>query len=311
MSNKIYGSFKALAAHHEETGVKRTDYYRVPPSKLVEEPGFNERDYDDPEVKAQIEAFAQAYAAGRPVPPLTIRVDASTGEIIVVDGHQRRRGALLAIERGHLIPYLDCLPFKGNDADRVVYMLTSAQGLKLKPVRVARGYLRLMRMGLEMSEIALSVAKTVQHVESMLVLAEANTDVQALVNQGAVSATTAIEMVRKHGEKAGAILCEKLKQAQASGQTKIKPSSIKEWAPSRTMATRLHRSMGDAFGRIAQTDEVKKMITDLETSGEESLAGKSVTVDAVALINMIKVYQDLEDARRKTEKGTPNQASEG
>lgn len=299
MSEKIHGSFKALAGNSQETGVKKTDLYKVPPEKLVEEPGFNERDYNDPDVQAQIEAFAQAYAAGRYVPPLAVRIDSATGDIILVDGHQRRRGALLAIERGTTITHLECLPFRGNDADRVVCMLTSSEGLKLKPVGIARGYLRLLRMGLDVSEIARSVAKTAQHVESMLVLAEANTDVQALVNQGAVSATMAIEVVRKHGDRAGEVLGSKLKEANARGQTKVKPSAIKEWAPPRALATKLYHSVGSALGQITQSSEVKQLLADLDTDGAESVAGKTVTVDAGALVELMRLFKEAEDAREK------------
>ena len=66
MSNvdpKVLTSFKAQAAHGAETGVKKTDMFRVPPQDLYEEEGFNQRDYNSPECVAQIEGFAKAYAA--------------------------------------------------------------------------------------------------------------------------------------------------------------------------------------------------------------------------------------------------------
>ncbi|ADV02155.1 ParB/RepB/Spo0J family partition protein [Alicycliphilus denitrificans] len=299
MTEKIHGSFKAQAANSHETGVKKTDLYKVPPEKLVEEPGFNERDYSDPDVQTQIEAFAQAFAAGRYVPPLVVRIDPITGDIIVVDGHQRRRGALLAIERGATITHLECLPFRGNDADRVICMLTSSEGLKLKPVGIARGYLRLLNMGSDVQEIARSVAKTPQHVESMLVLAEANSDVQALVNKGAVSATMAIEVVRKHGDKAGAILGSKLQEANARGQTKVKPSAIKDWAPPRALATKLYHSVGSALGQITQSSEVQQLLADLEANGSDAAAGKTVPVNAAALIELMRLFKETEEARTK------------
>ena len=174
--------------------------------------------------------------------------------------------------------------------------------MKLKPVGIARGYLRLLRMGLEVAEIARSVAKTAQHVESMLVLAEANSDVQALVNQGAVSGTMAIEVVRKHGDKAGEVLGAKLKEANARGQTKIKPAAIKEWAPPRALATKLYHSVGSALGQITQSSEVQQLLADLDTNGAESAAGKTVTVDAGALVELMRLFKEAEDARAK--KGT-------
>ena len=188
-TEKLATSFKALAANSAETNVKKTDLYRIPPDKLQEEEGFNARDYDDPEVIAQIESFADAYSNGRYVPPLIVRIDSGTGGIFVVEGHLRRKGANLAIERGAPIQHLDCTPFRGNDTDRVTVMLTSAQGLPLKPLGVAESYLRLTRMGLSVADISKRLCRTVTHVENMLTLATSNSDVHTMVRKGEVAAT--------------------------------------------------------------------------------------------------------------------------
>ena len=111
-------SLKAMAADKDNNAVKKTDLWKVDPRVLIEVEGFNLRDYDDPEVIAQIEAFADAYAAGRYVPPLIVWTD-DEGRISPVEGHLRRRGAMLAIERGHDLPYLECVSFKGIDAERI------------------------------------------------------------------------------------------------------------------------------------------------------------------------------------------------
>lgn len=59
---------------------RRPSLWKVDPRRLTEIDGFNLRDYDDPDVIAQIEAFADAYANGRYVPPLIVWVD-DTGNI--------------------------------------------------------------------------------------------------------------------------------------------------------------------------------------------------------------------------------------
>ena len=66
-------SLKSMAADSSNAAVKKTDIYRVDPRLLVEEEGFNLRDYSDPEVIEHIEKFAQSYANGVPVPPLVVR----------------------------------------------------------------------------------------------------------------------------------------------------------------------------------------------------------------------------------------------
>ncbi len=103
-------SLKAMAADPSDSQVKKTDLWKVDPRRLTEIDGFNLRDYDDPDVIAQIEAFADAYANGRYVPPLIVWVD-DQGNISPVEGHLRRRGAMLCIERGHDLPFVECVNF--------------------------------------------------------------------------------------------------------------------------------------------------------------------------------------------------------
>lgn len=301
-SKKVLGSFKALAANSEETGVKKTDLYKIPPDKIMEESGFNERDYDDPDVKAQIETFAKAYAQGQYVPPLIVRVDQATGTIFLVDGHQRRRGALLAIERGTAISHLECLSFRGNDADRVLCMLNSSEGLKLKPVGIARGYLRLMRMGLDVEEIAKSVSKTTNHVEAMLNLAEASRKVQEMVNQGLVSATTAIEVIKKHGDAAESELQEQLDKAQSAGKSKVTSSTMKEWAPSRKQSVALYQGAQKLVSGLKANPKTAVIFEKLGKINEVDLEGEKVEVDASFLIELMSVFSKLEAAQNKQDK---------
>lgn len=302
MSNeqKVLGSFKAQAANSEVTGVKKTDLYRVPPNELHEEPGFNERDYLDPDVIEQIEGFAQSYMAGEFVPPLVVRIDAQTGKKLVVDGHQRRKGALLAIERGHVIEHLDCIPFRGSDVDRVVVQLTSERGLKLKPLGIAMNYLKLHRMGKSNTEIATRVNRTAPHVESMLLLATANSDVHDLVKSESVAASVAIEAVRNHGEKAGQFLAGKLVEAKASGKTKVKASAVKQWAPPRKTALKIYNSINPVFDVIAKNPELSKLLDHETEFNPDKLKGKSVMLDAatvVALCREFKAAQAMSDKR--------------
>ncbi|CAN7647521.1 hypothetical protein LJR129_005042 [Acidovorax sp. LjRoot129] len=306
MSNesKIYTSFKAKAANGAETGVKKTDIFRVPPKDLLHEPGFNERDYNDPDVIAQIEGFCAAFMAGEFVPPLVVRIDPLTGLFYLVDGHQRQKGALLAIERGFEIEHLDCIPFRGNDVDRVVVQLTSERGLKLKPLGIALNYLKLHRMGKKNSEIAARVNRTVTHVESMLVLATANADVHELVKAESVSASGAIEAVKAHGEKAGEFLSGKLVQAKAQGKSTVKASAIKDWAPPRKMALKIYKSVNPLFDVVAKNPELNKLLDPDSDFNPEKLQGKMVQLSAaavVALCREFKAAQAMSQKRGQTE----------
>ena len=298
---KVHGSFKALAAHSSETGVKKTDLYRIPPEKIFEEDGFNERDYDDPEVEEQIRGFEEAYFNGTYVPPLIVRIDSQTGTVMLIDGHQRLRGAKRAIARGAPIEHLDCLPFRGGNDERILLMLTSAQGLKLKPLGVASSYLRLTRMGKTVADIAKHINRTTTHVESMLTLATANMDVRVMVREGTVSATMAIEAVRAHGEKAGEFLQKKFKEAKAQGKQALKPSAIRDWAPPRKVAGRMYDTLELTYKGIIAKSEIKDLLVAIERDGEESIATKTVNVDAATMVGLIRLFEEIEEAKKKSQ----------
>ena len=313
MSNvdpKVLTSFKAQAAHGAETGVKKTDMFRVPPQDLYEEEGFNQHDYNSPECVAQIEGFAKAYAAGEYVPPLVVRIDPSSGRKLIVEGHQRRRGALLAISRGVELPLLDCLPFRGNDVDRIVVQGRSERGLKLTPLGLSKLYLMLLRKGLTNTEIATRMDVSVTTVESMLSLAEAPSDVQTMVKDGTVAASVAIDAVRKYGDKAGEKLAEKLVQAKAKGKTSVKASAVKDWAPPRKVSLNLFSSITPVYKAIAEDSGLKELLDSKEDIDPSTLQGKTVTLDAATVLELCRNFQIAEKLKNKRAGNTEDASSQ-
>lgn len=300
---QILGTFRSQAAKSETTGVKKDDVFKVPVHKLEEQDGFNERDYDDPEVIQKIKDFAFAYKSGHFVPPLVVRIDSATGRFYVVEGHQRRRGALLAIEEGAAIETLVCIPFRGNDMDRIHCQLSSQDGLKLKPVGIARNYLKLINMGSTEKDIATHCRKPIAHVKGMLVLAAAPTAVQRMVNQGTVSATLAIDMLRKHGDKAEEHLKGELASAQAKGKKKLKPAAVREWIPPRKNSIAIYSSLGNLAENVKKQPNVAELLEKVAQT-PEVVQGTSVQVDAAALIQLLKAFDDAEalKARRAASK---------
>ena len=287
-------SLKSLAEDKGVQGVSKTTYFKVAPLLLCEEEGFNLRDYDDPEVIEHIEGFADSYMNGRYVPPLVVRID-SDGRIVVIEGHCRRRGALLAIERGAELLSVDTVPFKGSDIERVEIMLRSAEGLKLKPLAVALGYLRLSRMGHSNGDIATRMRKTSSHVEQMLLLATADHDVQKLVREGKVPSYTAIEVIREHREKAGQFLLAKLEEAAGRGKSSVTRGSLKEWAPPRKVVTSVIGSV-EAF--VTKLDKgTRRMLAEFEGLEPAQLKDKKIEVDAASFLELVRAHGAVADAK--------------
>lgn len=282
-------------AGEPSAGGERMEMLKIPLDLLFEEPGFNERDYVDPDVAAQIEAFANAFAAREFLPPLLVRFEHGSEKFYVVDGHQRRRGALLARERGIPVKDLNCIVFTGSKVDRFVVQCKSAQGLQLKPVGIARNYLKLQRLGLSVQEIAVAMGKVPLHVENMLVLATANADVQAMVNSGAVAATTAIEAVKAYGDNAGGVLASKLQDAMSLGKTKVKPSAIREWFPPRKAIGGIYASLNSMVRNLDA--KKRRQLAELEKLSPEQLQGRTIEMDASAVLALYKSWVAAEDVR--------------
>lgn len=213
-------SLKAAAEDKSNPSVSKTTAFAVDPRVLVVEPGFNAR----PLNADHVASLSLALRNGAVFPPIEVRVE--DGKILIVDGHHRHAAALDAIEKGFDIKALDARHFRGNDIERVAHMITSAGGLPLTPLQLGIQYRKLMGWNWTEKLIADRVGKTVVHVKDMITLAEANSDVHQAVNAGAVSGTTALEIVKEHGSKAGAVINQALEQAKAEGKSKVTPSVL-------------------------------------------------------------------------------------
>ena len=248
---KMPKNLKDMAASKDVAGVKKTDLYKVDPRLIKEEDGFNIRQYDTEEVAAHIESLTEAMLNGAYIPPIVVRPD-GTGNIFLIDGHCRHKAALKAIERGAEGLMLTAVNFRGSDTERIELMLRSGEGLKFTPLEVAKGYLRLKRMNISTAEIAKRMGKSVSHIEQYLTLATSNHDVQQMVEKGEVSATVAIQVVRKEGENAG----EKLKQAKTeSGGKKVtaKVVKLKKPKPKPDVVMNHVKRVFDVFEKLAVT----------------------------------------------------------
>ena len=227
-------SFKQMI---KDGDLKRADAMKARLEDLHEEPGFNPRAEGD-ELEESIDALADFIFAGGQIPALEVRPRADGG-MWVVDGHRRRRAYLKLDQAGRLprVPskddperleaWIPIVPFEGNDAERVARVITSQEGKKLSPLELADGYKRLTAFGWASDQIAKKIGKTRQHVEQVMTLGNANTDVQQLVASGQVSATTAVQVVRQHGEDAGKVLGGELQKAKATGKSKVTAGSMR------------------------------------------------------------------------------------
>lgn len=222
-TGKAHVSLKTMAEGKVE-GVQKTTQFQLDPRIIEIEDGFNARPLD-PE---HVASFKLAYKSGATLPALFVRVDA--GRVVLVDGHHRLAAVMELIAEGVEVLRIDCMQFRGNDAERITLMLTTAQGKHLTPLEQGIQYKKLTGYGWGVREISAKVGKSEQHVNGMIDLANANSDVHGLVKGGKVAAHVALSVVKKHGDAAGKVLADHLEKATASGQKKVTNKTLQKAA---------------------------------------------------------------------------------
>jgi ParB-like chromosome segregation protein Spo0J len=287
-------SFKQMI---KDGTAKRADAMKFRIEDIHEEPGFNLREEGE-DLEASIDALAEYIAQGGIVPPLEVRPRIGGG-VFLVDGHRRRRAYLKVADQlrdgsGEL--YINVVPFSGNDADRVARIITSAEGRALSQLEVAKGYKRLAAFNWSPQEIAAKVGKTRQHVDQLLILASANSDVQALVKEGTVSATTAIDAVRKHGEGAGEVLATEVGKAQAAGKRKATAATIKGKPIPRKLSDEAFDTLAGFHGVLTTADH--------ETLATLNLAGDipRIGVPADVVLELVEIHRAATEFRAEQER---------
>lgn len=216
-------SLKSMAEAKTE-GIQKATHFKVDPSKVEFEPGFNLRD-EGPELEAHLESMYQAMKAGASFPPIDVSI--IEGRIIASDGHCRTRTACRLIAEG--IPYmLEARQFRGNEAERVCHMLGSAQGKALSPLEAGRGFARLLRYGMTVGDIAKRLGISRTTVDNGLALAESPVEVQQMLSAGSVSVQVVQQTIAKHGTDAPTVLKDAVSKAQASGIKKVTAKHVSE-----------------------------------------------------------------------------------
>lgn len=281
--------------------IKRADAMKVRFQDLHEEPGFNLR-IEDADFLASIEDLAAHIMAGGQYPALEVR-PRPEGGVWIVDGHRRKRAIAEAIASGAPLADKDgevwvaIVAFEGNDADRTARIITSASSRGLSPIEVAMGYARLRGFGWDNTRVAQKVGKTPQHVAQLLMLADANSDVQRMVADGGVSAAVAVKLVREHGDEAGKVLADAADKAKAAGKAKVTDSTLTGKALPRKVVNEVEDAL--TWFQKEGLDMEARIVISQAGAGNVNYADSLVEVRAGALAELMKAAALIEGARNQ------------
>ena len=217
------GSIKS-AMKSAEAGSR--DLWQGPPSKLKVLDNFNVR-VKDAAYHAHIRWIADSMKTEGVYQdkPLAGYVAVEDGEqvIYIYDGHCRLEGAKLAISEGAEIQKLPVVVSQAGISmeDLSVVLVRGNGGKPLTPYEVGSVCKRLVRYGMEPSEIGTRIGFTETYVNNLLSLMASPLKLRQMVIDGIVAASTAIEMIAKHGEKALEKLVEAQERANAAGKERV------------------------------------------------------------------------------------------
>jgi ParB family chromosome partitioning protein len=151
------------------------------------------------------------------------------GGIVPVEGHRRTLSLYLLESEGYPIPMVPFKPFTGSEVQRKARIATSNTQEPLEPLELGDLYKDMRDSdGLTPDQIAAEVSMTRQHVEAMLVIADAPEEVKDMIGDGIIAANVALPILRQHGDAAAEVIRQEHAEAQAQGKSKVTGGTIKK-----------------------------------------------------------------------------------
>lgn len=215
-------------------GMTSADLWKCPRDRITVDPDFNVRTHDA-DYKAHIRAIADSikangYMADKPLAGYVAKAEDDSDIIILTDGHSRLAAFDLAVSEGFQADTLPMVtkPRGTSMEDLTVALVTSNNGRPLSPYEIGVVCKRLVGYGMETADIAKRLGYGKAYVESLLDLIAAPKAIRDLVTTGKVSATLAVETIKKHGKAASKMLADGVQEATAKGKEKVTKKHVEK-----------------------------------------------------------------------------------
>lgn len=223
----------------EKKVLKRGDGLRANIQNIHIISDFNAR-FDTPEYRQAVKDMAEQIALGHQFPPIEVKPMDDGKGVRVIDGHTRTLADKLLYKEGR---------HPDTDKNGVLMrniVISKAKTPREEKARIVRtqktrnlaalelGHLyRDMRAMLNpdgsvptLDQIAAEVDMTKAHVEQMLLLVNSGEEEKEMVKKGEIASSLAVQMIREHGEQAGAVMKSELAKAKAQGKAKITEATM-------------------------------------------------------------------------------------
>ena len=184
------------------TGATKGIVWKAPRDLINIYPGLNVR-AETAEYTAHCEAigrsmFAEGWYDDKPLGGFV----GPDGKVYVKDGHSRLRGYDFALTLGAQIEYIPIVVSAGKDfsiQDITIGLVKSNEGRPLQPIEKAVVCRRLSKWGWDSARIGERLDMTGRYVDELIALLGSPAALVALVQEGKVSASTAMQEIKTKG----------------------------------------------------------------------------------------------------------------
>jgi ParB/RepB/Spo0J family partition protein len=185
--------------------MSKRDMFNIDPRIIEIEPGYNVRDLGTPSARAALDILKGSISEIGLKQPLQVRRDGA--RIVLVQGHRRLTCVMELIEDGTCdFKSVPCFLEDRHTSveERTLDLITSNSGEPLTPLERAEAVKRLVSgFGWTTAQVAAKLGVTYQSVHNWLTVASAPESLKVEIRAGTLSASTATDLVRKHGDEAG------------------------------------------------------------------------------------------------------------
>ena len=226
----VLGSAKAAM---KDAGASSADLWKVDPRKLQVIEGFNGRirtpDYLEHLAHIKASIAANGFYPDKPLAGYVAQVDGEN-VIYVTEGHTRYTAVMELLNEGVEIAAVPVVikPKGTTIEDLTVALVTSNDGRPFTTYETALMVKRLVGFGMDEGEIAkrLNFKTGKPYVESLLLLAGAPKSIREMLIRDEITATTAIQELKKNATQAPARLEKAVEKAKAMGKSKATPKHL-------------------------------------------------------------------------------------
>lgn len=207
-------------------GASSSDLWMIDPASIRIIEGYNVRVHDEvweERVQALTESMIEeGYKKDCPVSVIVVR-EGEENVIYLKRGHTRLEAVQRAIKLGAPITAISAVATQTDmsEEDMIADLVLSNNGEKLSPYETSIVCKRLSRFVGESGKIARKLGLSKPYVDDLLLLIDGPFPVREYVRNRVITATFAIEMLKKHGDKAVDEIEASIVRARATNSTKV------------------------------------------------------------------------------------------